>query len=162
MDFQALAQLLGNLGEFVGSIAVVATLMYLAVQLRQNTKALRIASLDSYATIVDSVMASHTECPEVFVKATSGIELSPEENVAFGSYAIRTFNNMEQTYLRYRAGFLDQDVYDARVRGFSYLMNESMQSAEIRRQWKAVNRFAFTDEFVGLMNEKIIYDPAQR
>ena len=31
MDHQAFAQLLGSYGEFVGAIAVVATLMYLAV-----------------------------------------------------------------------------------------------------------------------------------
>ena len=30
MDHQALAQMLGNYGEFVGAIAVVATLAYLA------------------------------------------------------------------------------------------------------------------------------------
>ena len=38
MDHQALAQLLGNYGEFVGAIAVVATLAYLAVQIRQSNK----------------------------------------------------------------------------------------------------------------------------
>ncbi len=31
---------LGNLGEFVGAIAVVVTLAYLALQIRQNTRAL--------------------------------------------------------------------------------------------------------------------------
>ena len=36
MEHQALAQLLGNYGEFVGAIAVVATLAYLAVQIRQS------------------------------------------------------------------------------------------------------------------------------
>ena len=35
MDHQAFAQLLGNYGEFFGSIAVFATLAYLAVQVRQ-------------------------------------------------------------------------------------------------------------------------------
>jgi len=38
MDHQAFAQLLGNYGEFVGAIAVFATLVYLAVQIRQNTR----------------------------------------------------------------------------------------------------------------------------
>ena len=32
---------LGNLGELVAAIATVATLGYLALQLKQNTKALR-------------------------------------------------------------------------------------------------------------------------
>jgi hypothetical protein len=40
MDHQAFAQLLGNYGEFVGAIAVVATLAYLAVQVRQSKHAL--------------------------------------------------------------------------------------------------------------------------
>jgi hypothetical protein len=34
MDQQAFAQLLGNYGEFIGSIAVVATLIYLSIQTR--------------------------------------------------------------------------------------------------------------------------------
>lgn len=38
MDHQAFAQLLGNYGEFVGAIAVVATLAYLSVQIRQSNK----------------------------------------------------------------------------------------------------------------------------
>lgn len=40
MDHQAFAQLLGNYGEFVGAIAVVVTLAYLATQIRQNTIAM--------------------------------------------------------------------------------------------------------------------------
>ncbi len=39
MDHQAIAQLLGNYGEFVGAIVVVITLGYLVVQVNQNTKA---------------------------------------------------------------------------------------------------------------------------
>jgi hypothetical protein len=35
MDIQAVAQLLGNFGEFAGSIAVFATLIYVAVQVKQ-------------------------------------------------------------------------------------------------------------------------------
>ena len=34
MDHQAFAQLLGNYGEFVGAIAVVVTLVYLAAHAR--------------------------------------------------------------------------------------------------------------------------------
>lgn len=41
MDHQALAQLLGSYGEFIGAIAVVLTLIYLANQINQNTKAMK-------------------------------------------------------------------------------------------------------------------------
>ena len=39
MDHQAFAQLLGNYGEFLGAIAVVATLFYLAVQVKHSKDA---------------------------------------------------------------------------------------------------------------------------
>ena len=38
MYHQAFAQLLGNYGEFVGAVAVVATLAYLSVQVRQSNQ----------------------------------------------------------------------------------------------------------------------------
>ena len=51
MDHLTFAQLLGNYGEFVGAIAVVVTLGYLAVQVRHsreateaNTKSLKAAA----------------------------------------------------------------------------------------------------------------------
>jgi hypothetical protein len=46
MSFDAL----GNLGDFIGGIAVVVTLIYLAVQIRQNTSALRTASRQTIAS----------------------------------------------------------------------------------------------------------------
>ena len=36
MDHQELAQLLGNYGEFVGAITVVATLIFVGIQVRQS------------------------------------------------------------------------------------------------------------------------------
>ena len=41
MDLISTAELLGNFGEFIGAIAVVVSLIYLALQLRLNTKALK-------------------------------------------------------------------------------------------------------------------------
>ena len=41
MDQLAFAQLLGSYGEFVGAVAIVVTLVYLAIQLKQNTSQLQ-------------------------------------------------------------------------------------------------------------------------
>ena len=40
MDHQAIAQMLGSYGEFVGAMAVVGTLIYLAIQVKQSKSAL--------------------------------------------------------------------------------------------------------------------------
>ena len=38
---------LGNLGDFLGGIGVIVTLVYLAVQIRSNTQTVRVASLEA-------------------------------------------------------------------------------------------------------------------
>ena len=38
---------IGAVGETVGALAVLVTLVYLAVQIRQNTKAVQAAAVDS-------------------------------------------------------------------------------------------------------------------
>jgi hypothetical protein len=45
MDHQEFAQFLGNDGEFVGALAVVITVAYLAIQICQNTGVTRAARL---------------------------------------------------------------------------------------------------------------------
>ncbi len=61
-----ITQILGNIGEFVGALGVVATLIYLAVQVRhsavllesnnaamaENTKLIRAAAIDRYSDAV--------------------------------------------------------------------------------------------------------------
>ncbi len=38
---------LANLGEFIGGVAVLVTLIYLAAQIRQNTRSVEAAALGS-------------------------------------------------------------------------------------------------------------------
>jgi hypothetical protein len=54
VDHQAFAQLLGNYGEFIGAIAVVATLIYLAIQIRRNTQAMRATTTQALADSINS------------------------------------------------------------------------------------------------------------
>lgn len=54
MDHQALAQLLGNYGEFLGAIAVFVTLFYLAIQIRMST---RMAETAARQTVLDRFSA---------------------------------------------------------------------------------------------------------
>jgi len=81
MDHQAFAQLLGSYGEFIGAMSVVATLVYLAVQVRQNTKLATIhvnnATVEGYARFREQ----QNQHPLIVVKMQRGAELSEEENV---------------------------------------------------------------------------------
>jgi hypothetical protein len=79
MDHQTFAQLLGNYGEFVGAIAVVVTLAYLAVQLRQNTSALRSSTwqgIQNAEHAFDQSISSSKEVAQLWIKgATQGLDV---------------------------------------------------------------------------------------
>ncbi len=48
---------LGNIGEFVGGLLVLASLFYLASQIRQNTRAMRVAAHQDVVRSVNDVSA---------------------------------------------------------------------------------------------------------
>lgn len=60
----------GAIGEIVGALAVFATLAYLAIQIRQNTGAVRAAALDSSiqaASLIRSDLFKSEELSEIFL-----------------------------------------------------------------------------------------------
>jgi len=101
MDHQTFAQLLGNYGEFVGAIAVVVTLGYLAVQVKhsknsmdENTRVLqenrqltRAEALDQFGrrwdSAVNNAMGSR-EAAAIFVRGNRDLsELDQVEQVIY-------------------------------------------------------------------------------
>ena len=78
-----MAQLLGNYGEFVGALAVVVTLGYLAVQIRQNTttsKALTYTSIKSELNAINTAVGQNQELSGIVSRAMVSYEsLSPLE-----------------------------------------------------------------------------------
>ena len=72
---------LGNLGDFIGGIAVIATLVYLAIQVRQNnrllsasTAAVRAASstaINERLVSVNQALIEDASLAEIFVRGSS-------------------------------------------------------------------------------------------
>jgi hypothetical protein len=114
MDHQAFAQLLGNYGEFVGAVAVVATLIYLTIQIRQNNLMLRRqAHMDRNASITSPFLEPGSRLLGVYAKLNtadgtvepitsdlmSRYELDLEEAVLWARY-------LHQILLGFEADFL--------------------------------------------------------
>ena len=87
MDLMTAAQLMGNLGEFIGSIGVVVTLVYLAVQIRANTKTTKanasFQATHSWAEVTQRLSEMPNEHLAPLLKAlsadTRGEDLSAED-----------------------------------------------------------------------------------
>lgn len=98
---------LGNLGELVAAIATVATLVYLAIQVRNNSRAVGRANEFAQAKSIHQVtslfnelnwrLASSGELADIYTRALAGEDLTPSEAtrfVAFLNTYIATIENL--------------------------------------------------------------------
>jgi len=79
-----ISQVMGNVGEFVGAIAVVATLLYLAIQVREAGRSSKFAAVQAnrgmriawFSSLRDS---SHL--PAILTKVLAGEALETEDEI---------------------------------------------------------------------------------
>jgi hypothetical protein len=106
---------LGDLGDFLGGIGVIVTLVYLAIQVRRNTQAVRSASLDSVTT-------SHMEFQRTvwgdpilnelwFDGRTGKKELSEAESRRFIFMLSSCARHWESAYQKARGGTLETTAW---------------------------------------------------
>jgi len=111
---------LGNLGEFVSGLAVVISLLYVAFELRTNTRVVRASSAaqsqDSLASINDLV-ATAPELAELYARAASQgtlAGLEQHEVLRVTTFLRANMQRFESMYFRYEAGLLDARVWEVR------------------------------------------------
>lgn len=84
-------EILGNLGDFIGGFGVVATVIYLAFQIRQNTVSTRSATYQSVVADVSEwtlQIGLNPEAKRVFGVGIDDFEsLSREEQAQFNFFA---------------------------------------------------------------------------
>ena len=124
MDQQTIAQLLGNYGEFVGSIAVFATLVYLSVQVRQSHKSTKadvnLRLNDEIANLNRDVYL-YPEFAALVHKSyqmESLDELSGEEAQRMSRYFATVLNRARQIYELNKEQVINQETGDM---GSTYL-----------------------------------------
>jgi hypothetical protein len=115
MSFMETAQLLGNLGDFIGAIVIVVTLIYLATQIRQNSDQLAAQSrYNIYKGRSDrtSLVALNNDIFEIFLKSRRNDELSDAERLRISFFARGIFTFWEYEFREYEAGRLTEEEFN--------------------------------------------------
>ena len=106
---------LGALGELVGAVAVVVTLIYLTTQLRQNTRAVRAASLQALDKRVTDNIALFAASPENAALMERGRlaheTLSEDEQAHFFLMISAFFCSMDSFFWSHRSKVLPQELW---------------------------------------------------
>jgi len=139
---------LGNIGEFVGAIGVVVSLVYLGLQLRQNTSSVRASSFNSM--IQNSIrLLEHTFRDREFAALVARAEadpttLTPEEQVRWDAYMTAVFRHFGNLVYQNRVGALDPQMWESYRRD----LKEHLRSPHWVA-WFRDHRVVFSESLVG-------------
>ena len=141
-------QAIGAIGELIGGIAVIGTLIYLASQIRQNTKMNAAAIRQSFYDYTTRQMLQGTDDTEFNVTlakaAMTDEELSPGERIRIMRLFQAVFVGYQGAYFQHRNNAISDDDWKmcrALLRSFWLL-----QGKEAQRVWEQLQAGGFLDE----------------
>jgi hypothetical protein len=143
----------GAVGEILGAMAVFASLIYLAIQIRAQIKQQRKQTIDNLTENWLSALETQTypEVAAVFTKGLTGFDdLSLAERAQFSSISGRIFRITEAFYLSYKAGDLDDELW----KGQNAMLDDIMTHSGIVKAW-SYRKHWYTDAFQELVEQSI-------
>lgn len=151
MPLAETAQLLGNIGEFVAAIAVVATLVYLAIEVRQHSQSTRAATYSEVTRgWTNYLQELSLEDLEILITlSTNHSELSHPQFLRAYYLNRVIFRRMENDFYQYQAGTFDEATWQAYVKSFEI---DTFAGVGARVMWKMQSAF-LNPTFVKFMDE---------
>jgi len=140
MDFMSTAQLLGNLGEFVGAIAVVVTLVYLAFQIRQNTTAMKSSTwqaIQNAEHTFDQSLATNKDAAEIWVRgALDGLDSFDDPAERFQCLLIgkQIVDQFQTHHYQRERGLIDPELWQTWVSQFDEEVENSPGFGDVLRE----------------------------
>jgi len=140
---------LGALGELFGAIAVVATLIYLSIQLRQNTAGMR---ANAYQMWVSSNLDLNNAYAQLGQSWRLGLadsaQLEEGSELSFGATNHTAFQMWQSIDYLYRMGAVEEALWKAEI---SRATGHLDLNPGVRQWWDAGGRTQLTPEFVELL-----------
>ena len=140
---------LAAIGETLGGIGVIASLLYLAGQIRQSSKIARGATTQALlgnSANMNTIVAG--DISPVMAKAWAGTALSDEEEFQYFSYMMAVFAQMWQAYHQHAQGMLEPEVFEA----FERRTLDILARPRARKFWEE-QEFRFSQSFRDYINE---------
>ena len=145
----------GSLGEAIGAAGVMASLIYLALQVRASNRAsavqAKFASTHMQADFLDYLI-QNPDLNDLFNKGRQGIEsLSAEEYYRFSNMALHAFSFLSAAHFQRCKGVHFEDDWKEIHAITSFLL----RGPGFRDWWRKVGQYMFGNDFVSYIESEI-------
>lgn len=146
---------LGNLGDFLGGLAVIITLAYLTLQVRQNTASVEASAVQSASQAFADSVESFARDPDTMRVYLAGVQdfdsLGPEDRQRFAAIMGGLLHRLEGFLVLIDRGILPPSYWDGavnRIRGAFALPGT--------RAWWERGRHVFNQRVQTWIDEEVI------
>jgi len=134
----------GAIAELCGAVAVVATLVYLALQVKQNTIAMkgttnRLFQEQRWAADLADTFAKFAADPD---------SLTQPERIRYLNWISAGLRNRQNEYFQYKQGSLDEQIWETTVSMIPFFLAET----SARKWWDSNSASLFAGEFREFVN----------
>ena len=142
------------IGQLVGALAVVISLIYLAREVRSNARATRIAAGRSTLEFLNRFtqqITEHADLAELRDRGFKDFEsLEGADRARFGSYMHAMFRTVEDVYYQHLQGNLDPRLW----RGLEVVLSETNALPGVQAWWRSRSHWFVGEEFVKFINQQ--------
>jgi hypothetical protein len=151
-------EMLSAIGQMVAAIGVIPSLIYLAVQIREQNKERRRAGINiltaQWSELVKTAQESR-DFAEVFLKGMLSFhDLDGPDKLRVSAFFTRFTRNCEGMFIYYRDGALDKSLWD----GVERTMSDYFAYPGAK-EWWATRKHWLTDEFRAVVEAIIAKNP---
>jgi len=129
-------QAIGAMGEALGGVGVILTLLYLAVQVRHYAAEMRAAAFESAAENLREWLLPMIRDPEVSRIFRTGVEgwdgFNPDDKARFFHIAFVWLKTIEGAHYQYARGRMDPEVW----KGWEAVVTSYLRGPGLRAYWE--------------------------
>jgi hypothetical protein len=146
------------IAEIVGGIAIVASLLFVGLQISQNNKLIEASAMNASNERTDNTSRMGIEygVSEILLKIRNDEALSLSERARLAVFVETLLRHFETTYFQYSLGLINEEIWQSESRGLGSLVN-GLAFQTVFPDWKNNDRtIQFGDSFVQLVNALLI------
>jgi len=138
-----------SIAEIISSIAILVTLIYLAIQTEQNTEAILANTNDTIIETDLNILNMLVANPEISLSMVK-TEITEQEKGALTNWVVVLLRTREHQWFQYKNGVLDQKVWESYLSGIGL----NLSYPRTRRIWESLYSLnAFDNEFSEVVND---------
>ena len=125
----------GAVAELLGALGVIASLLYVGLQIRENSRVVQASTSQAVADSAQArllAVAQSLSLASTLAKlAEAPAELSPAELLQANYLRTASFKGFENQFFQFRRGLLTEDTW----RGYQFFLLANLRAPDVRQWW---------------------------